>query len=106
MKKSSRKKRIPWGQLFGVLLGLLLGIAFGFFIYPIIASCASISTAPILLTTLMLLTMLYAAVLLQTIVHEAGHLVCGLLSGYKFSSFRILSFTWLKMETFAFAVTA
>ena len=32
---------------------------------------------------------LYAAAFLQTIVHEGGHLVCGLLSGYKFSSFRV-----------------
>lgn len=98
MKKSSRKKRIPWGQLFGVLLGLLLGIAFGFYIYPIIEVCTTTSTAPVLLTTLILLAMLYAAILLQTIVHEAGHLVCGLLSGYKFSSFRIVSFTWLKID--------
>ncbi len=33
-----------------------------------------------------------AIMLLQTVIHEAGHLVCGLLTGYRFSSFRIGSF--------------
>ena len=31
-----------------------------------------------------------------TVIHEGGHLVFGLLSGYKFSSFRIMSFMWVK----------
>ena len=32
------------------------------------------------------------------ITHEAGHLVCGLLSGYKFVSFRIGSLIFVKQE--------
>ncbi len=39
---------------------------------------------------------LYAAIFFHTIVHEAGHLVFGLLTGYQFSSFRVASFMWLK----------
>lgn len=31
-------------------------------------------------------------------VHEAGHLVCGLLSGYRFVSFRIFNFTFIKVD--------
>lgn len=31
-------------------------------------------------------------------LHEAGHLVCGLLSGYKFVSFRIFSFTFIRLD--------
>ena len=30
--------------------------------------------------------------LLHMIIHEIGHLICGLISGYKFSSFRIMNF--------------
>ena len=41
---------------------------------------------------------LYAAIYLQIIIHEAGHLVFGLLSGYKYSSFRIGSFMWVKTD--------
>lgn len=36
--------------------------------------------------------------LLHTIIHEAGHLVFGLLSGYRFLSFRIFSFTIVKKD--------
>lgn len=32
------------------------------------------------------------------IIHEAGHLVFGLISGYSFSSFRIASFMWIKQD--------
>ncbi len=31
------------------------------------------------------------AIVLQTLIHEAGHLMCGLLSGYTFVSFRLFS---------------
>ena len=36
--------------------------------------------------------------ILQVIVHEAGHLVFGLLSGYKFISFRVFDFKIIKDE--------
>lgn len=39
---------------------------------------------------------LYIGIFLQTILHEAGHLVFGLLTGYQFSSFRVASFMWVK----------
>ena len=43
----------------------------------------------------MLLAM-YAAMLIHIVVHEAGHLVFGLISGYEFSSFRIGSLMLIK----------
>ena len=39
---------------------------------------------------------MYAAFIFHIIVHEGGHLVFGLLSGYHFSSFRVFSFMWVK----------
>ncbi len=39
---------------------------------------------------------IYAAIFLHIIAHEAGHLIFGLLSGYRFSSFRIGNVMWLK----------
>ena len=41
---------------------------------------------------------LYVALILQTILHELGHLVFGLLSGYRFCSFRIGSFMWVESD--------
>lgn len=35
---------------------------------------------------------------LQIIVHESGHLIAGLISGYKFSSFRIGSLVWISVD--------
>lgn len=43
-----------------------------------------------------LLIFMYVAIVAQLIFHEAGHLIAGLLSGYKFSSFRVFSFMWLR----------
>ena len=36
------------------------------------------------------------AMLVQIILHEGGHLIAGLLSGYEFVSFRIFSWVWVK----------
>ncbi len=45
---------------------------------------------------LIMLVALFIAAYLQIILHEAGHLVCGLASGYRFVSFRVGSFTLIK----------
>lgn len=39
---------------------------------------------------------LIIAIYLQIILHECGHLLCGLFSGYKFVSFRILNLTFVR----------
>lgn len=38
----------------------------------------------------------YIGIMLHTVIHEAGHLVGGLLTGYKFVSFRVGSVIWTK----------
>lgn len=40
----------------------------------------------------------YAAMLLHTVIHEGGHMIFGLLTGYRFLSFRVLSFTIVKKD--------
>ena len=50
----------------------------------------------ILQGVIVLVIIMYAAYIVQIIIHEAGHLIFGLLTGYKFSSFRIFSFMWVK----------
>ena len=42
------------------------------------------------------ITAVYVAFIFHIIIHEGGHLVFGLLTGYRFSSFRIFSFMWVK----------
>ena len=38
----------------------------------------------------------YVAFIFHIIIHEGGHLVFGLLTGYRFSSFRVFSLMWVK----------
>ena len=40
----------------------------------------------------------YGIIILTTIIHEFGHLVCGLMSGYKYLNFRVLSFNFCKYD--------
>lgn len=49
-----------------------------------------------IVSLLIMLAAVWAAILFHVAVHEAGHLIFGLLSGYTFSSYRIGSFMWIK----------
>lgn len=44
------------------------------------------------------MVLILAAYLIQSVIHEFGHLVFGLLTGYKFISFRIGSFMFIKKD--------
>lgn len=50
------------------------------------------------LVILFLFVFIYVAALLHIILHEGGHLLAGLATGYTFVSFRIGSLTWVKGE--------
>lgn len=41
---------------------------------------------------------IYVAMLFHLVVHEAGHLLFGLMTGYEFTSFRIGSFMWVRED--------
>lgn len=73
----------------GILLGRLIGYAEDLYGY-------SGSGAEDFLWLILVFGSLIVCFLLQTILHEAGHLIAGLLSGYRFVSFRIGSWTWIK----------
>lgn len=47
---------------------------------------------------IVLMLVLVASIYIQIIIHEAGHLLFGLLSGYRFLSFRIGDFLWKKED--------
>lgn len=46
----------------------------------------------------MIILSLFLSFFLQVILHEGGHLVCGLVTGYRFVSFRILSLTFIRQN--------
>ncbi len=77
------------------LLYILLGGSCGIFMVSSFAGDLSNKLAffgHIGLTALVLIL----AFFVQTVIHEGGHLVFGLLTGYKFQSFRIANFLFIK----------
>jgi len=98
-------------SIFKLLLYMLIGAIFGFIILvPLLAlikgeSLTSILQwmfsarfVPVILYSAAILLGLLVAALLQIVIHEGGHLVAGLMGGYRFVSFRFLNFTLIKQN--------
>ena len=99
MKGKHKKKKVKWQQYIGMVFFVLMGAACGLLMVMYIDKFTTQRTIhEEVLSLIGLLLVMYVAILVQMIVHEAGHLVFGLLSGYKFSSFRIFSFMWVKED--------
>lgn len=83
-----------------VAFGLILGGVCGWLIitYMDTTDRAQTSIGQDLFDFAVLIVGMYIAFFAQTMLHELGHLVFGLASGYRFSSFRIGSFMWMKED--------
>ncbi len=91
----TKVRKTNWKKYIIMVLALLFGGACGYFMamYADVAAGQDGSQAGFLV---LLLLSLYVAVCLQIVIHEAGHLVFGLLTGYHFVSFRIANFMWIR----------
>lgn len=78
-------------------VGVIVGVVCGFLIARVLGQAADSGTGYYLRCLLLFLGMLIS-LWFQIIFHEAGHLIFGLLTGYKFSSFRVGSTMLLKDE--------
>ncbi len=97
MSKKQKKKKIIWQQYIGMAFMMLIGAICGFVIVSYLdKSTAEIPLYQEMISLVGLFLGMYVALFFHVIVHEAGHLVFGLLTGYTFSSFRVASFMWLK----------
>ena len=97
MSKNQNKKKIVWQQYIAMAFMMLMGAVCGVVMVAYLDQ--SPPDTPLyqkLLSFAGLLLGIYVALFFHMIVHEAGHLFFGLMTGYKFSSFRIASFMWLK----------
>lgn len=94
---NKRRRKIVWQQYIGMAFMMLIGAICGFImVWYIDNSSADTPLYQEILSLAGLFVGMYVALFFHMIVHEAGHLVFGLLTGYKFSSFRIGSFMWMK----------
>lgn len=99
-KHSGRKadgKNTGWRRLAGQALFIVAGLGVGGFLGWYLPSLGIDYTGFIRnpLSAAALLVGFIATIYVQIIIHEAGHLAFGLLSGYRFVSFRIGSLMWL-----------
>lgn len=100
MAAKKQKRKIFWRQCIGLMLFTLLGALCGLLAgrYLAAVSAMGLPLGQYLLLLGMLCLGIYAAFLLQIIIHEAGHLAGGLCSGYRYCSFRIGSFMWIRED--------
>lgn len=98
MADKTKKKKKVWQNYIAIICFMLMGAVCGVLMVQYIDEAfeGERSAYEELLHLGGLFIGMYAAMLVQIIIHEAGHLVFGLISGYKFSSFRIFSFMWIK----------
>lgn len=93
MKKNGKKILAIGSFMIGCLFG---GIFSGKLLSKLELISAGRSTGEKVALLLTILISLFAACLLAIIIHEGGHLVFGLLTGYKYLLFRVGSMTLIK----------
>ncbi len=93
---NNKKKDNKFGQIVFMIIMLMAGMACGGLVGKILGEIVKSGEKGFFEGLVVLLLAMYLAMFLQIVVHEAGHLVFGLLSGYEFSSFRIGSLMLLK----------
>ena len=89
------KRKIKPGQIIAVILAWAMSFVCG---YLMAAYLAKTGLAESIWHFALLLLILYAVLVVQIIIHEAGHLLFGLMTGYGFSSFRIFSFMLIRQD--------
>lgn len=93
MKKREKKKQKKKNPL--MFVSLIMGVVIGVGISFIMSRIPDEEKMSFYFASVFAIV---AASLIQIIIHELGHLLFGLLSGYRFSSFRIFSFVIKKEQ--------
>lgn len=91
----------------GLLIGAIAGLAIGAVLSVLFTDTTfaaffqnllSADGVEIIAVALVGIAAFIAAIAILIPLHEAGHLICGLLTGYKFVSFRIFNITLIKID--------
>lgn len=93
MKRGKQEKNKKKGNLLSTIICMIIGGIMGFMsIFFIDEYGLKFSSYIIFFVAF------FISFVLHIIIHELGHLQAGLMSGYKFSSFRIGSLTWISVD--------
>ena len=92
------KKKKNYGDIAAKIIMLLTGAVCGIFIIFTMNFFGTLVKGPaaFLLMFAEAMIIMYIASFVQTIIHESGHLIFGIITGYKFVSFRIGHFMFIK----------
>lgn len=82
-------------KLLKLINALIYVLTYGYLGFRFAQICEESKTSPILMIALAIM-FAFLWFFVHVILHEAGHLIAGLCTGYKFISFRIGSFIWVK----------
>ena len=94
-EKNTKKKNKIIPIIIGMIPGFIAGVALAWLIDWAFDEPPFLIYMGVLLGTIIIAAI---AIIASIALHEAGHLVFGLMTGYKFSSYRIFSLMWLKDE--------
>ncbi len=99
-KSKEKKKKFNWALPLTLVIYLIIGGICGAFMgkYMVSMDIEVDNKGEFIVHVVITLLALYVSVFVHIILHEGGHLVFGLMTGYKFSSFRIGSFMWIKKD--------
>ena len=90
------KKNKKGVKLLGFAIGLLTGMACG--VVLVAQLDFDMPLWQYIGQLLIALLAFYAMIIVQVAIHEAGHLAAGLLSGYRFVSYRLFSLMWIRQD--------
>ena len=94
---TKKKKQGRAGYFASIAIYFLVGALSGLTILSFIDATELYRTPGRMLAWfLLLIGVMYLGMILEIAVHEAGHLVFGLLTGYRFCSYRIFSLMWVR----------
>lgn len=83
-------------KVFKIIAGCAVGFVSGYGIMALSQSWNFATAMIVTAATLLVVSAISAYV--HIVLHEAGHLIAGLLTGYKFSFFRIHKWAWAKID--------
>lgn len=90
------KKHITAEQLFTFAVALVCGFFFGIFLGAGIAAVDDKEGFSLVMTIISVAAAFIVSFLFHVITHEAGHLIFGLATGYRFLSFRIFNHVFIR----------
>lgn len=100
MRNNGEKKKVKWQSMIGKVLPIVVGacIGAGISIWNRKGMGPQVSVNELLIRSAIVLIFMAIGIFIQVIIHEGGHLVCGLLTGYRYVSFRVGGWMWVKLD--------